>query len=218
MTVFKQALANAKLFILLLLLINGILASVAFYAINGLINAPTKMDLYVPPAIPDTGMFVKVGEIPSSTVYSFAYYIWQSLQTWNTNGEVDYQKNILTFAPYLTDSFKDELKSESVALDNQGLLLNHEQETFNADNTGFDPNNVKYIGNNTWLVHLVLRTVNRVATDKDNGSFSESHVVQDATTSYVFKVIKTDAAISNNHWQLQIAGFAVAPKTITIYQ
>jgi len=218
MTVFKQALANAKLTILLLLFVNVLLAGIAIYAIEGLNKAPTSMTFYVPPAIPNSGMITTLNNVPKATIYSFTYYIWQSLQTWLTNGEKNYKENLITFSPYLTSSFRNELSKEAQALDNQGLLLNHEQTSFGANQKGFESSSVKYLGHNTWLVHLVMRTINRIAIEKDNSSFSESHVVRDATTSYVFKVIKTNQVSAANHWHLQLAGFAIEPKTMTIYQ
>lgn len=218
MTLFKQALANAKLTVLLLLLLNLIWAAIAVYAITGLNNAPKTMTFYVPPAIPGNGFISKSGSVPKATIYSFTYYVWQSIQTWLTNGEDDYKSNLLTYAPYLTDSFRSELENESSALDSQGMLLHHEQTSFEATQDGFNPVNVTYLGHNTWLVHLVMRTVNRIAIAKDDSSFSKTHIVRDATTSYVFKVVRTNRVTAKNRWQLQVAGFAVPPKTMTIYQ
>ena len=219
MTLFKQALANAKLAILLLLLTNMMLVGLCIFALHGLINMPKNLTLYVPPSIPASGLTTKVGEVPDTTVYSFAFYVWQSMQTWLNDGEKDYPNNLKNYSQYLTDDFRNELMMESKALDSNGLLMNHQQTTFNADESGFKPEDVQFVGHNTWYVHLVMRTVNRVATDdKDNGSFATSHIVRDATTSYVFKVIQTDEVAPQNHWQLQLAGFATTPKTLTIYQ
>lgn len=218
MSIFKQALANAKLTIVLLMGVNFILAIITFCAIYGLSAAPSSMTFYVPPSVPNSGIVLKAQEVPKSTVYSFTYYVWQSLQTWLTNGEQNYQKNLVTFSPYLSDTFRNELSKEAHTLDAQGMLLNHEQTTFDANDNGYDQSNVKYLGHNTWLVHLVMRTINRIAIQQDNNSFSQSHIVSDATTSYVFKVIKTEQNSVNNRWSLKIAGFAVPPKKMMIYQ
>lgn len=218
MTLFKQALANAKLTILLLMFINILLSGIALFAILGLNHVPSNMTFYVPPAIPENGIKLKSGEIPKATIYSFTYYVWQSLQTWLDNGENDYKNNLEKFSPYLTENFRNQLANEVTSLDSQGMLLHHEQTSFDATQDGFNPNNVTYLGHDTWLVHLVMRTVNRISIDKDGGSLSSTHIVRDATTSYVFKVIKTASVSSSNRWQLQLAGFAISPKTITIYQ
>lgn len=218
MTVFKQALANAKLLFLSLFFIILLLVGLCVYSVHGLISVPTHMTVNVPPAIPDSGLTLKANEVPTATIYSFTYYIWQSLQTWLSNGEQDYQKNLMTFSPYITDDFHNELSNEANGLDRQGLLLDHEQTTFNATQSGFTPDDVKYLGHDTWLVHLVLRSVNRIATKSGDASFATSHIVSDATTSYVFKVIKTDLAPRSNHWQLQLAGFAVPPKRVKDFQ
>lgn len=218
MTLFKQALANAKLIILLSLLFNLTCAAVTIYAVSGLIAVPKTMKVIIPPTIPDAGYTTVANKVPNQSVYSFTYYVWQSLQTWRKNGGEDYANNIKDFLPYLSLDFKNELSKEANTLDSEGMLLNHQQTTFEAESGGFSQDSVKYLGNDTWLVHLLLRTVNQISTNGEDKSFAESHVVRDAVTSYVFKVHRTSQVDRNNVWGLVISGYAVSPKTVKIYQ
>jgi integrating conjugative element protein (TIGR03746 family) len=215
---FKQALANAKLLGLALLfcflfsmLLNGFLGFCLY-------SVPKKLIVYIPPHIPESGLSLKGNQTSNSQVYSFAYYVWQSIQTWPVNGSDDYKKNLDRFAPYITPDFKNVLEKEGKDLYSQGFLYGHQQAMFGASDNVYKPENVKYMGHGEWLVHLVMRTVNRVAPIDQSKAFVASHVVRDAETSYVFKVIKTNYAPDKNHWHLVIAGYGVPPEVRKIYK
>lgn len=216
MTQFKQALGNAKLtilslgFALILSFIINVFLGIALYKV------PKSITVNIPPAIPESGLKVKAGAITSARVYAFTYYIWQSIQTWPNNGLEDYSNNLTNFSPYLTVDFQNVLKDEGAKMNTQGFLFQHQQMTFGIDGSSFDPKDVKYVGDGTWLVHLSMRTINAVAPPEKNQGFSESHVAMDAQTSFVFKVVRYDYAPDKNHWGLAIAGYAVPPKVVKV--
>ena len=218
MSVFKQALANAKLSILLLLLcfifsmLLNIFLGVCLY------RAAKYPAVYIPPHIPDSGLVIKSGKIANSEVYAFTYYIWQSIQTWPVNGSDDYKNNLDQYAPYITPAFKNVLENEGKELYNQGFLYGHQQTMFGANGGTYSPSDVKYLGHGAWLVHLTMRTINRVAPENNSKAFESSHVVRDAQTSFVFKVVRYAYAPDKNHWQLAIAGYEVPPKVNKIYK
>lgn len=218
MTVFKEALANAKLVGLVLLLC--FLISMALNGFLGfcLYSVPKKLSIYVPPHIPDSGLSLKGNQTSNSQVYSFAYYVWQSIQTWPVNGGDDYKKNLDQFASYITPEFKNVLEDEGKEFYSQGFLYGHQQAMFGAGDSLYKSENVKYMGHGEWLVHLIMRTVNRVSPIDQSQAFVSSHVVRDAETSYVFKVVKTNYAPDVNHWHLVIAGYEVPPKVNKIYK
>src|SRR4051794_40944280 len=92
---FQNALENARLALQILTVALGLFFISNLFLIISLHNAQTKMEIHLPPQIPVDGMTLRVGEIPASTVFSFAYYIWQSLNSWPTNGMQDYKANIV---------------------------------------------------------------------------------------------------------------------------
>tara|TARA_R110000868_G_scaffold266583_1_gene525841 strand:- start:59567 stop:60223 length:657 start_codon:yes stop_codon:yes gene_type:complete len=218
MSVFKHALANAKLLIIVLMLC--FMCSMLLNSILGyfLYAVPNKITVYVPPRIPASGIDLKGGLPSDAEVFSFTYWTWQSLQTWPTDGYVDYKKNLNTFAPYVTPAFQLMLKKEGKTEYDAGFLHGHQQATFGASGSMYDPKNVKYIGHGTWLVHLNMRTINRVTPANGSGAFEGSHVDRDAETSYVFEVVQTNYAPNENYWHLQLAGYATQPKVIHIYK
>lgn len=218
MSAYKQALGNMKLTILSLSL--AFIASMLlnFYLGFCLYKVPSTESLYVPPHIPDSGLNIKTGSIDKAQVYAFTYYIWQSLQTWPINGFKDYKQNIDKFSPYLTADFQNALKNQGKQLYKQGLLYGHQQATFGANGSSYDGKNVHYLGHGAWLVHLNMRTIDRVMPSDGSSSFEGSHVARDAETSFVFKVVKTNYAPDMNHWHLAIAAFALPPKVIKRYK
>lgn len=215
MTKFKQALGNAKLAVLALGF--GLILSFGINIFLGfsLYRVPETITVNVPPVIPDSGIRLKANTITPARIYAFAYYVWQSIQTWSHDGLSDYAANLKNFSPYLTSKFQNTLKDEGKKMSTEGFLYKHQQMMFGADGNSFSPEDVKYI-NGAWLVHLNMRTINTVAPPDEEHGFSESHVAMDAETSFVFKVIKYDYAPDKNHWGLAIAGYAAEPKVIKI--
>ena len=59
----------------------------------GWMLAPQNMTIHNPPDL-RSGSTQKWWEIPPSTVYGFAFYIFQQLNAWPKNGEVDYPAKI----------------------------------------------------------------------------------------------------------------------------
>jgi integrating conjugative element protein (TIGR03746 family) len=218
MSRFKQALGNAKLAILSLGFALVLSFSINVFLGLALFNVPKEITVNVPPVVPTTGLKLKANTISPARIYSFAYYIWQSLQTWPDNGLSDYANNLKNFSPYLTVAFQNVLKEEGKKMNDQGFLFKHQQMTFGVNGSAFNPKDVKYIGNDTWLVHLTMRTINAVAPPEAGKGFSESHVAMDAETSFIFKVVRYDYAPDKNQWGLAIAGYAVPPKVEKIHK
>lgn len=55
----------------------------------------------VPPDLRD-GAIVEVGRTYPHTAWEFAYVVWQQINLWRENGDVEYAANLRSFAPYLT--------------------------------------------------------------------------------------------------------------------
>src|SRR5690606_30513575 len=67
----------------------------------GWAQAPSRIRVDIPPDI-RAGSTQRVGERMPSTVYAFAFYIFQQLTRWPRNGEVDYEERIVALQHYLT--------------------------------------------------------------------------------------------------------------------
>lgn len=218
MSMFRHSLGNAKLAILSLLL--SLVLSVLLNILLGflLYRVPTQMTVFVPPHISNQGWVGKANQINDQQVYQFAYSIWTALNSWSGNGQTAYVNNLKKNAPYLTTPFKNELKKEMASMQKQGFLYHHAQISYGVDGASFDPADVKYVGNGTWLVHLNIRTINYVMGEKENDGFGAAHVASDAETSFIFKVTKFPVIKNYNTSGLVLAGFAVSPKVVKVYQ
>jgi hypothetical protein len=218
MSQFKQALGNAKLTILSLFI--ALILSFGLNLFLGVLlyKVPKNMTVFVPPHIGPAGFESKSGQISASQVYRFAYSTWTSLMSWSGNGVKALAHNIKSNNAYLTKPFQNTLKLQMKGMNNQGFLFNHSQVSMGLNGSSFNAKDVKYIGNGTWLVHLDIRSVNYVNSANANDGFGEAHVASDAETSFVFKVTKFPILKGYNTSGLVLAGFAVSPKVIKVYQ
>lgn len=113
--------------------------------------------LHIPPDL-SQGAMIKPGELQAPNSYTFASYIWRSLNDWPVEGKKDYSANIKKFDCYLSPSFKkwiednEKKKSEAGELGRTRLLSHH--EAFSADM-------VNPIGNNVFHVALTMRLLER---------------------------------------------------------
>ena len=218
MSPFRSALANAKLAILLLLI--GLLLSFILNVFLGVLlyRVPKDMTVFVPPVIGKQGLSTKAGQLSNAAVYRFTYSTWVSLMTWTGNGIKAFPKNLQANAPFISVPFQNTLKAQMAAMNSEGFLYGHSQVSFGVNGSSYDPKNVKYIGNGTYLVRLVIRTTNYVNGRQDNAGFSAAHLVRDATTSFIFKVARFPVIKGFNTSGLKLIGFAAKPKVIKIYQ
>jgi len=174
--------------------------------IVGWIHSPTRLKIMVPPHIPQSGLTLTVGDIPKTTVYSFAYYIWQRLNHWASNGLLDYQQQITTLSPFLTPTFKAALVQNYNHLLNEGELQDRIRFMQGLTSDHYSPIAVKSMGHNTWWVHLTMRL-----TEMMNAN---AKVVKDVVLSYTLKVVRYDVDAHSNPWGLALAGFVKSPMRI----
>lgn len=218
MSLFKQTLGNAKLALLSLFV--ALLLSFVLNIILGafLYLVPKDMTVFVPAHIVQGGWHGKSGQINDSQVYRFTYSTWLALNSWTGNGEKAYPKNLKSNTPYLSKPFQNVLEKEMSQMKDQGFLYHHSQVSYGVNGSSFNNQDVKYIGNDTWLVHLDIRTVNYVSGNNVNEGFGADHVASDAQTSFIFKVTKFPIIPGFNTSGLVIEGYAVPPKVVKVYQ
>ncbi len=171
--------------------------------IFGWTHAQSKIKVEIPPQIPESGLTIQQGEIPNTTVYSFAYYIWQSVNHWAKEGGQDYRQNIITLSPYLTPGFSTTLTQDYNNLLNEGEVQDRIRLMQGMIEGGYDPSKVEYVGHHTWLVHLKMRL-----TEMMN---SNDKVVKDVVMNYTLKVVGLDVNPKDNKWGLALDGFAESP-------
>lgn len=168
----------------------------------GWMREPSDLTIHIPPDI-QNGATIKVGSIPSSLIYSFAYEVWQEVNSWPKDGEVDYKKNIQDYWAYFTPRFKAEL------LDNyadQKLLgqLQRIRYIQGLSGAAYDSANVRKIGNDSWEVNLKMHVT----------EYKNNQVVKDVEVLYPLQVARINMASSINPYGLALTGFSSEPKRL----
>lgn len=203
---FQNALDNAR--VALLALTGALVLSFItnLFLSYGLMTAPDKITVHIPPHIPDEGVTQKANDIPQASVYSFAFYIWQQLNYWPANGAQDYRANLTRLAPFLTPRFSAFLLQDYNQRLNQGELQSRMSTLQGLNGEAFELKDVEYIGHGTWLVHLNMRLMERMNIN--------DQTVKDTQISYVLRVVRYSINAKENPWGLAIDGFAHSPERL----
>lgn len=184
---------------------------IIFFCINlfslvGWAHSQSKIQIVVPPAVPESGITLTEGQVPPTTVYSFAFYVWQSINHWQHNGTEDYRKQITQFSPFLTPSFKLRLVRNYNNLLNQGELQDRIRIMQGISGGEYSVSDVSYLGHGTWTVDLKMRL-----TEMMN---SNAKIVKDVEMNYELKIVRFNVDAKQNPWGLAVAGFAQSPRRI----
>ena len=206
---FQNALENARITIqaLFVALILSFITNIGLML--GWKNAEQKIEVHIPPQIPTTGLNLKANEIPLATVYSFAYYIWQSVNYWPSNGTEDYKKSIEEFSPYLTPRFKAFLRRDYLERIGQSEIQDRQRTLQGANGTAFEPGDIEYIGHDTWIVHLHMRLSEHMNINGNQ--------VKDTAIEYSLRVVRHDVNVKTNAWGLALDGFVSNPERTQTY-
>lgn len=201
---FQDALANARLAIKM-----AVIGLVSLFILNialiiGWHNAQQKISVYIPPQIPSSGLIQKANEIPATTVYSFAFYIWQGINYWPANGSQDYKTAIEQFSPYLTPKFKSFLIRDYNERSNQGELQSRLRNLQGLNGSSFEIKDVDYVGHDTWLVHLHMRLSEHMNMNGNS--------VKEVVIDYTLRVVRYEVNTKINPWGLALDGFAENPQ------
>ena len=180
-----------------------IVAAVNVVTLIGWMHSESKLQIDVPPEIPQSGLTLTQGEVPKTTIYSFAFYVWQSINHWSANGLDDYKQQITNFSPFITDDFKNALVRNYNNLLNDGELQDRLRMLEDVEGQNYSDDSVKYLGNGEWLVHLNMRLLEMMNTN--------AKIVKDVEMGYSLKIMRYNVDAKNNPWGLAIAGFSADP-------
>jgi integrating conjugative element protein (TIGR03746 family) len=170
-------------------------------------SAPRNLTIHVPPDL-RSGSVRKWWEIPPESVYAFAFYIFQQLNRWPTNGEEDYPRNIHALSAYLTPACQAYLQQDFTFRHDTGELRQRVRGIYEIPGRGYgdDPNaRVKVVSNRDWIVTLDL------TADEYYGS----EQVKRALVRYPLKVEREDVNAEKNPFGLVLDCYSSPPQHIT---
>lgn len=206
MSRFKNEVAHLKAHVNTLRLGAGALLVLALLMGLGWLSAPRNLTIHVPPDL-RSGSVRKWWEVPPESVYAFSFYIFQQLQRWPTNGDVDYQRNIHALSAYLTPQCKSFLEHDFETRRDRGELRQRVRGIYEIPGRGYGENptaRVKTLSNKDWLVTL----------DVTVDEYYASEQVKRALVRYPIKVIRLDVDGEKNPFGLALNCYSGVPERI----
>lgn len=157
MSKYKNALRSERFHIQSLRIIIIIQFIVNVFFGYGYYNVPKNLTIHNPPEL-RSGSTRAWWEVPPSSVYAFTFYIFQQLNRWPTNGEIDYIKNIERLHDYLTPACYEFLKRDYEERNRLGELRERVRGVYEIPGRGFSVERVKVNSQDNWDVTLDLNT------------------------------------------------------------
>ncbi len=174
----------------------------------GWLRAPKNLTIHVPPDL-RSGSTRLWWDVPPESVYTFGFYIFQQLNRWPADGEVDYERNIHALSSYLTPACHAYLKNDYRIRRDSGELRRRVRGIYEIPGRGYgdDPTTrVKVVSNDAWLVTL------DIAADEYFGS----EQVKRALVRYPIRVTRMDVDPEKNPFGLALDCYDVAPQRIEL--
>ncbi len=150
--------------------------------------------LFIPPDL-SRGVLTQPGEVPAPVIYTFAYYIYQQLHRWKTDGETDYPRQIFRLQGFLTPDCINALGADMNHKKRQGELKSRVRTLQEIPGRGYAPQRVVQTAPGTW--QLWLDVLIRETID--------GHPVKAVNLRYPLRVVRFDVDREVNPWGLAIA-------------
>lgn len=150
--------------------------------------------IYVPPNL-TKGIVTTFDEVPPPVVYTFAYYIFQQLNRWSSDGEDDYRQQIYRLQAYLAPSclraFTDDMNEKR----RLGELRQRVRMIQEISGQGFLPRRVRNDAPSAWTTWLDLNLRETIG----------NHEVKNVNLRYQLSIVAFDVDKEANPWGLALA-------------
>lgn len=203
MSRYRHALQNRDQHIFTLRMACAVLTLFVLITSAGWMLAPRNLTIHNPPDL-RTGSTRPWWEVPTPTVYSFAFYIFQQLNAWPKNGEVDYPAKINQLSPYLTPGCVSFLKKDAQMRTDRGELLDRVRVAYEIPGRGYSDSSVTVKGRDNWTVRLDI-----VADE-----YFHAEPVKRALVRYPLKVVRWDGDAESNPFGLALDCYDGVPERL----
>lgn len=171
----------------------------------GLYTVPKKLIVHNPPDL-RSGSIRAWWEVPNANVYGFAFYIFQQLNRWPQNGEIDYKKNINALQAYLTPSCYQFLLKDYDKRNLLGELRERVRGVYEIPGRGFSESRVKVNSKEDWDVTLDLST----------DEYYKDDPVKRVLVRYPLHVVRYDVNPEQNPWGLALNCYRSTPQRLEL--
>lgn len=172
-------------------IIIGLLTVIILVLIGVIWSFPRTLTIYNPPDL-RAGSQRAWWEVPTSTVYAFAYQTFQQLNRWTRNGEEDYQRNIDELKYLITPSCQRFLDQDYRDRQRHGELRDRVRGVYEVVGRGYSPERVKIISQDSWVVNLDL------AIDE----YFQDEPVKRVLTRFPISIVRQEVDMQHNPWGL----------------
>lgn len=161
---------------------------------------PKSLELHVSPNMMNTGDSVHFTDgrapVPETNVYGFAYYIWQQLNRWPTDGYTDYGKQIYRFQHFITPACMAQLDADLKARHAAHELRERTRQITEIPGLGYTQARVVADGKGdaAWTVLLDMQLMETF----------KGASIKDTYIRYPIRVVRYDVDRVNNPWRLAI--------------
>lgn len=163
----------------------------------GWMRMPSTITVHIPPDL-RSGARLALDEVPPPNVYSFAYYIFQQLNRWPSNGAEDYGRAIFHIAPYLTDAYRNTLVTDMDDRGKRGELAHRTRSLQALPGVGYSEERVDVLSADAWVVWLDLELQESV----------KGMTIKKTRIRYPLRVVRLAIDPEANPWGLALDGFA----------
>ena len=139
-------------------------------------------------------MVTQFDNVPAPLVYTFAYYIFQQLNRWPSDGEKDYPQQIYKLQGFVTPSCRLALEADMNEKQRLGELRQRVRSVQEILGHSYSRSRVIFESNSSWLTWLDVNV-----TESING-----HPVKDVTLRYPMRVVRFDVDKEVNPWGLAL--------------
>lgn len=175
------------------------------YLIYALKSTQQTLRVHIPPDL-SAGASIGVDEVPKANVYAFAFYIFQQLNRWPSNGTAQYVSQQRALACYFTPSFADYLQRDALKKDAMGELIDRERGLQEIPGRGYKEERVFVESGSSWQVFL----------DLDVRESFRGESVKQTFVRYPLRVVKYKVDPECNPWGLALDGYTEDPKRLTL--
>lgn len=158
---------------------------------NGWKSAPESMRVYVPPDL-SNGAILAADTPQPANIYSFAFYLFQQLNRWETNGATEYGDKIFELDAFFTPAFRQQLLDDLEKKSRAGELSRRARALEVVPGYGFTPERVVDLGHGAWDVDIYFRLIEDV---------NELNV-KDTVIRYPLRIVRYAVDPERNPWGL----------------
>ncbi len=148
---------------------------------------PNEWTFYTPPNI-DSGGQVRIGQVPGVEAFNFAFTMWVSVNTWLSDGSLEYSTKLDQYRNYFSADF---IAAKKLEAQRDSLSLKKRKRTMELVDGAFTTKPVKA---NTYEVTFDVRVVDTLG----------DIVVIDEIRRYSFLVVPFKVPRKQNPWQLRV--------------